>query len=72
MFTGACLLLFGLFVLLVLFLKHKLQSVESDLREQLSHVIVARDTAGPEMWTYYQAQTHVLEGLLFKHFYTED
>jgi hypothetical protein len=65
-------LLLGLSVLLVLVLKHKLQSVETDLRAHLSRVIVERDTASPEMWAYYNAQSRVLEGLLFKHFYTED
>lgn len=64
--------LLGLSVLLIIFLKRKLQAVEDDLRQQLSRVIDARDMAGPEMWAHFHAQSRVLEGLLFKHFYTED
>ena len=72
MLTLLYIFLLGLSVLLVLILKHKLQSVETDLRAQLSRVIVERDLAIPEMWAYHNAQSRVLQGLLFKHFYTED
>jgi hypothetical protein len=64
--------LIGLFFLLILFLKSKLQSVERDLREQLSCVLAARDMSGPETWAHFHAQSRLIEGLLIKHFYTED
>ena len=72
MLTLMYVLLLGLSVLFVVSLKHKLQAVEDDLRQQLSRVLAARDIAGPEMWAHFHAQARVLEAFLFKHFYTED
>jgi hypothetical protein len=63
---------FGLVTLLVIFLKRKLQAVESDLRAHLSRVISARDISGPETWAHFEAQARILESLIIRHFDTED
>lgn len=72
MLTLLYIFLLGLSVLLIICLKHKLQAVENDLREHLERVRIARDVSGPETWAHFHAQVRVIEGLLFKHFYTED
>jgi hypothetical protein len=53
-------------------LKHKLHLVEDDLRERLCDAIAARDQAEEKTWAHFNAQVRIFEGLLLKHFYTED
>ena len=72
MLTLVCMFSFGVAVLLVVLLKHKLQVVEADIRDQLFHVIAYRDKSGPKMWTHFHAQVRIYQGLLIKHFRTED
>jgi hypothetical protein len=72
MLTLMYVFLLGLSVLLVVFLKHKLHLVEDDLRERLCDAIAARDQAGEKTWAHFNAQVRIFEGLLLKHFYTED
>ena len=63
---------FGVAVLLIVFLKRKLQEVESDLRAHLARVISARDMSGPGTWAHFEAQARILESLIIRHFYKED